>query len=366
MTRHFLGVEKQALYAEARLEAVRAVARLARDTGCAFAVVCGDIFDSNHLDRSVVVRALEAMRDFTVPVYLLPANHDPLNAASVYRSPEFAANRPVHVHVLETNEPVLVADGTVEVVGAPWESKQPLDDLAAHAVAALAPRPPGVQARVLVAHGAVDVLAPDKDDPSLIRLAAAETALASGQIDYIALGDRHSTAQVGATGRVWFAGTPLVTDFRDTGANHALVVELGPAGAAPTVTPHLVGAWSFVSRHFHVDGTATVDAVGEWLDSLPDKHITVVKLSFEGTLSLIEKSQLDDALGHHASLFAALDTWERHTDLRVRRDAADLDELGLTGFAATTLEELQALAEAGGPSGQVAEDALNLLFRLAH
>lgn len=366
MTRHFLGSDAQARYAQARLDAVREMARLAHETGCAFVAVCGDVFDSNHLDRGVVVRMLETLRSFDVPVLLLPGNHDPLNAASVYRSQEFLASKPEHVIVLETSEPVMLADGAVEVVGVPLESKAPVDDIVGRACGELAPREPGSPPRVVVAHGVVDALDPDRDAVGTIRLAGVEQALAANLADYIALGDRHSTTAVGTTGRVWYAGTPLVTDYRDSDPNNVLVVELAAAGALPVVTPHRVGTWTFLRRAFDVNGRSEVDAVAAWLDGVPDKHTAVAKLSFKGTLSLIEKARLDDVLAHHASLFAALETWERHTDLKIRRDDADLDELGLRGFAAATLEELQQLAETGGPQSEVAEDALNLLFRLAH
>jgi len=72
MTRHFLSPDAQARYSEARLEAVRDIAKLARAEGCSFVTVSGDVFESNHLDRQVVVRALDAMAAFDVPVYLLP------------------------------------------------------------------------------------------------------------------------------------------------------------------------------------------------------------------------------------------------------------------------------------------------------
>jgi DNA repair exonuclease SbcCD nuclease subunit len=62
--------------------------------------------------------------DGPVPVFILPGNHDPLNAASVYRSSTFIERKPPQVNVIENTDPIQVVDG-VELVGALWVSKRP-------------------------------------------------------------------------------------------------------------------------------------------------------------------------------------------------------------------------------------------------
>jgi len=361
MTRHFLAGEAQERFSEARLDAIRAVGRLAAEERCDFVVVCGDVFESNQVDRRVVVRALDALQAFSLPVYLLPGNHDPRNAASVFRSPAFTSHCPANVVVLEEEGVREVPGLDVELVAAPWSTKSPLEDLAARACAAL-PRDDRVL-RVLVAHGGVDALAPDPGDPSLIRLAAIEEAVRSGVVQYVALGDRHSTTEVGATGRIWYAGSPLATDYVDTDPNHVLLVDLEPG--AISVSRRRTGSWEFVRRDFDVNHRSDVEAVGDWLSAVADKRSTVVKLSFVGTLNLADKARLDKILEHHADLFAALETWQRHTELVIRPDDDDLAELGLAGFAADALEELRRVAAASGPGAATAQDALSLLYRLA-
>src|SRR5690606_40266422 len=85
---HFLGADAQPRFAAARTAAIRAIGSLAAAEGCAFVVVCGDVFETNQVDRQVVVRALDAMAATPeVTFYLLPGNHDPLDASSVFRSP---------------------------------------------------------------------------------------------------------------------------------------------------------------------------------------------------------------------------------------------------------------------------------------
>ncbi len=62
---------------------------------------------------------------------------------------------------------------------------------------------------------------------------------------------------------------------------------------------------------------------------------------------------------------AALEVWERHTDLAVLPDEEDFANLGLGGFVESTIEELKGLATAESEKGETAQDALALLFRLA-
>lgn len=360
MTRHFLAGEAQGRFAEARLDAVRTIARLASDEHCDFVVACGDVFESNQVDRRVVARALDALAAFGVPVYLLPGNHDPINAASVYRSPAFTAHCPPNVVVLEEAGARRVPGLDVEVVAAPWDSKGPLEDLAAKACTGLAQDDRSL--RVLVAHGTVDAIAPDLNNPNLIRLAALEQAVGSGLVHYVALGDRHSVTEVGSTGRVWYAGSPLATDFGEAEPNHVLLVELEPGSVKVQRCP--IGSWQFLDRRFDVNHHSEADAVEAWLAAVPDKPSTVAKLSFVGTLSLADKAHLDEILEHHSLLFAALEVWDRRTELVVRPDAEDLRDLGLVGFAADALEELGTLAAAPGPEAAIAQDALSLLYRL--
>ena len=52
-------------------------------------LACGDVFESSQIERRTLARALEAIASIPVPVYLLPGNHDPLDAASVYHSAVF-------------------------------------------------------------------------------------------------------------------------------------------------------------------------------------------------------------------------------------------------------------------------------------
>lgn len=163
-------------------------------------MVCGDVFESNDIDRKVLVRALDKMRAAApLAFYLLPGNRNPLNASSIFRSPAFRGPKSDNVTVLDGSEPVQAASG-VELVAAPWPSKRPLTDLVNESCEGLEPID-GL--RVVCGHGAVDSLSPETSRPADISLERLEERIGSGVIHYVALGDRHSTTNVGADGRVW-------------------------------------------------------------------------------------------------------------------------------------------------------------------
>src|SRR5262245_9353197 len=162
MTRHFLNGEAQPRYSAARRAAVAGLGALTAAAGAEFVVVAGDVFEHNQLAPRDVSLSLEAMRAVGVPVYLLPGNHDPLDASSVYTSALFAAECPDNVTVLDRAGVHEVRPG-LQIVAAPWRSKKPTSDLVSGLLDGLAAD--GVT-RIVVGHGGVDIFEPDKDKPS--------------------------------------------------------------------------------------------------------------------------------------------------------------------------------------------------------
>ncbi|MDA2931364.1 DNA repair exonuclease, partial [Acidobacteria bacterium AH-259-O06] len=281
MTRHFLSQGAQERFAQARFDAIRTLGRIGKEESCQFLLVCGDVFESNQVDRKTVSRALGALKEVPIAVYLLPGNHDPLNAASVYRSSTFLEYKPAHVHVIEDTSPIKVGEGT-EIVGVPWLSKRPRHDLVAEATVPLEPAV-GVT-RVCVAHGAVDSISPNPDDPAVISLASAEEALSKGKIHYLALGDRHSLTEIGKHGRIGYAGTPEPTDYDETKPGFALVVEIDEE---KVITKEVrVGTWHFLERErVDLNTQEDIEALRGWLEDLEDKERTIVRLRLVGALS---------------------------------------------------------------------------------
>ncbi|HEY6854854.1 MAG TPA: exonuclease SbcCD subunit D [Mycobacterium sp.] len=368
MTRHFLAGEAQPRYSAARRDAVAGLRALAADMGAEFVVVAGDVFEHNQLAPPVISQSLEAMRAIGIPVYLLPGNHDPLDASSVYTSALFTAECPANVTVLDRPGIHEVRPG-LQIVAAPWRSKAPTTDLVADVLRDLERLPADGVTRVLVAHGGVDVLDPDPTKPSLIRLAGLEDALARGAVHYVALGDKHSVTEVGSSGRVWYSGSLEVTNYDDVEPDpgHVLVVDLDetdPQRPVCVETPQ-VGCWRFGTLRRAVDNSRDIADLDLNLDLMADKDRTVLRLALIGSLTVTDRAALDACMDKYSRLFASLRVWDSHSDLAVIPADGEFTDLGIGGFAAAAVEELVATARTGdSETAGDAQAALALLLRL--
>ena len=365
MTRRWLGSEAQPRYSAARRDVIAGLGALTADVGAEFIVVAGDVFEDNQLAPQVISQSLEAMRSIGIPVYLLPGNHDPLDASSVYTSALFAAECPANVTVLDRPGVHEVRPG-LQIVAAPWRSKRPTTDLVADVLDGL---PADGVTRVLVAHGGVDVLDPDPTKPSLIRLANVQDALARGAVHYVALGDKHSLTEVGNSGRVWYSGSPEVTNYDDVehDPGHVLVVDIDETDPQRPVTvdARKVGRWRFSTLNRQVDNSRDVADLDLNLDLMPDKDRTVLRLALIGSLTVTDRADLDACLDKYSRLFASLRVWESHSDLAVMPADGEFTDLGIGGFAAAAVEELvQAARDGDADTAGDAQAALALLLRL--
>jgi DNA repair exonuclease SbcCD nuclease subunit len=356
MMRRFLGPDGQARWAQARLDAVMRTGQVAAETGAAFVVVTGDVFEHNQVERQTILRACEALKRIEVPVVLLPGNHDALEPGSLWTSPQWLAHAPEHVVVVTDTLPIEIVPG-VEIVGAPWRSRRPVSDPAAPGYAELAPAPEGTT-RILLAHGQLTSLSGGMSDVPTIDQAGLEAAVADGRLHYVGLGDRHSMTEV--TDRIWFSGTQEVTAPEETHPGNVLAVTLGPGSVE--VKPVRVGAWFMVEHHAELDDEESLKALEDWFAEMPEKERTYVRLAAHGSLTLPLLSRLEAMVDAQGEVFASVERWAKFWTVRPAPDAGDLDALQLSGPARAAMEELrQALA--GGDEGAGA--ALTLMHRLA-
>ena len=104
-----------------------------------------------------------------------------------------------------------------------------------------------------------------------------------------------------------------------------------------------------------------LDSVDEWLSGMRPKERTVIRTSVAGRVTLQQRARLSDLIADHRDPLAFLGV--DYQALVTSADAADIEALGVSGFARKAVQDLGELADEGD-NAQVARDALVLLQRL--
>lgn len=196
----------------AGLRVVLAAARRARAD---VVILAGDTFENNRLSEGLLERAATLLADAGMPVVILPGNHDPAIADSVFHR---AIAAPDNVRVLGVTDDAVVAfpDLALEIWG---NAHRDYGDSAPLAQ----PRPRAQFWQIAVAHGHY---VPAADRSTKLRpgwLIGDDEVVATGA-DYVALGHWNRFVRVGGDAiEAYYSGSP---DFAGT----VNLVTLSPDG----------------------------------------------------------------------------------------------------------------------------------------
>jgi DNA repair exonuclease SbcCD nuclease subunit len=338
-----------------RLKTVQHIAELATERRVDTVLVAGDVFETNTVSNETIHGLLQAMEPFSGPWVLLPGNHDPALAESVWSRIEYLG-RPANVHIALTGDPILLADGRLAVMPAPLLRKHEPEDVTS--MWDEINTPPGV-IRVGLGHGSVENRLPGRGEaPNPI----AENREESARLDYLALGDWHGTVQV--SGRTWYSGTPEPDRFKANDSGNVLLVAIEQAGKLPKVSPLRAAYYSWDDLEFSLSSAADADALDATLTELGapfDRHVVSLRLS--GSLDLSARRQLELLLSRWQARFASLQ--EDVSALFARPTDADLDRIDTGGFVRSAVDRLRTiqndLADLNQP---YAAEALQLLYQI--
>ncbi len=289
---------------EYRLEAVRALGRLAAQEGAELVLVAGDLFDSATPDQATVVAFCGAVGQIGVPVVAIPGNHDHGGAGCVWRQAFYqreAAKLAPNLRVLLEPTPVVLA--SVVVFPCPLVRKQGAEDPTAW----LRSLPeemrsvlPTDRPWVVLAHGSVQGFssAGDQDGEGGVS-DTIDLGRLPGDFDYVALGDWHGVKAVSP--RAWYAGAleqdrfPKGADYR---AGWALRVELPGHGQPPMVQERRVGRVRWHRREFTFSEAAGVSELAAELDRLLERRVDedALELALRGLLGLDDAVALGEVL----------------------------------------------------------------------
>ncbi|MDZ4814754.1 MAG: DNA repair exonuclease [Verrucomicrobiota bacterium] len=341
-----------------RIETIATIAEIAEKQKVDFVLLAGDLFDDHSVSKEVIAHSCQAMARITCPVYIIPGNHDYAGSEhSVYRGKKWLESKPPHVHVYETTDPVMIADGQVVLYPCPLRQRRVLIDPTYHlpetlvdpAICVVGP------IRIALAHGSVIGFGSEDEgtSPNLIN----RDVVLKANLDYLALGDWHGTLQVGE--KVWYSGTPETDRFKENDSGNVLLVAIEKHGATPVVEKVRTSGLKWLFHSVSLRTPEDVTALGLWFSGLDKPDRTLIKLKVNGVLNLFESKRTNECV-------------ERMRDTLVHlRDTVEL-------FLEPTLEELQSIADGGfmkvavdklcekmaggGTDGETARMALNLLY----
>jgi DNA repair exonuclease SbcCD nuclease subunit len=250
-------------------------------------LISGDLFDSNRPGQPTVDHVVNRLRDVSIPVCILPGNHDAFDSNSIYRRTVFPPNVTIFTDRLKLKVfpelDLAVYGNAVLGVGrdvAPMANLRPSEE---------------VQWHIAMAHGnVVSGLVKDPDRPIL------ESDIASCGMDYVALGDWHGFGDYSqGKVRAFYSGSPEPMAFDQRESGYVAGVSLGKEGVK--VEKIRVGKVQARQLQFDVSGMTEADLQALVLDESTAE--TMLEVTLKGLNSLgtvIDPTRMEEGLAPQA------------------------------------------------------------------
>jgi len=177
------------------------VLEAARRVAADLVLLAGDTFDSHRQPAELVARVGEMIAAASMPVVILPGNHDPVIPEAVYRQMLSSAADNLHIIGLTHNEAVNFAELDLEVWGRAHRGYGDMDPFKRI-------RARRTRWQIAMAHGHY---APEPDRSTRLRPSwlIGDAELAATQSDYVALGHWNRAVDVGnACVLAHYSGSP--------------------------------------------------------------------------------------------------------------------------------------------------------------
>ncbi len=340
---------------ERRQEALDELARVAEERAVDFVVIAGDFFDANTLGDDVVTQTCARLKGFSVPVLILPGNHDFAGGPGcVFKRDTFLRNQPEQVTVLDTTEPHVLLDGRVAVLPAPITRKDQVGDPTAHVTSQFGRDVAPDAVRIGLAHGGV-VDFSGEGTLSRIDPDRAERA----ELDYLALGDWHGCKQINR--RTWYSGTPEPDSFQQNDQGHVLCVEIARQGAMPSVDKVATSKTDWLKYEDEITTEQDIDALQRWFAEFDRPLDTLVRLELSGTLTFEQIDRLEQTIADLENTILHLR--RRGEGIQPKASADEIDSIATDGYLRTAVERLRAQSEVPTEEGAIAKQALQQLYR---
>lgn len=320
---------------EARFDVIKTIACLANQYKADAILVAGDVFDANEVSDTTIRKTLNAMQEYKGPWVLLPGNHDPALAESVWTRIKNLPEKTDNIILALEPEPISVADDKLLILPAPLKLRHEYKDLTEWYDTFQAP---STAFKVGLAHGSIEGFLPESAEiHNMISYQRTEKA----ELDYLALGDWHGQMKVST--KAWYAGTPEQDRFQDNEPGKALLVTLNKNDHVPRVESLDTGKYQWHKIQFAIFTANDIEALNDDFSKFQSAKNQVISLSLDGNLSLENRQKLEQLLDSWKAKFAMLEIDD--TNLKLSPSEQDLQDFQSAGFLSNTLEKLLAIKE---------------------
>lgn len=351
-----------------RLHAVQRLAGLVKESGAAFVLVAGDLFDSPQVTKHTVSAACAAIGAIGVPVLVIPGNHDHGGAGSIWEQDFFKREREdlaPNLQVLLSPEPIIA--GGVIIFPAPLlrrhEPGDPTAWIRAHGEDS---ELPGDLPRIVLAHGTVQgfgTMVDEEDDASGVANWINLSRIPEAVIDYVALGDWHGTKQVGP--KAWYSGAPEIDRFpKGEGNDPGNVLRVTVSrGGSPQVEVIRTTRFSWKATECQFADDDGVDRLAAWLDEAigirGDEHL--LSLGLSGSLGISAAGRLERLLESWEARLIRMKLDHRVTVAPSEEEIIELTRRADDPLIATVASQLVAQCAGGDEEAAIARLALREL-----
>ena len=293
--------ERRSRLQRARVEAVERLLETANAQNVDVVLVAGDLFDSNTIDTALAMEVLELIGTLSIPVVVIPGNHDHGGAGGIWRRSDVQQElrqRATNLHLLLEATPVQIAG--ITLLPCPLrrqhESVSPgawLDTLDWDSLDSKLPR-------VVLAHGSIQGFGARDYDRSTEAGAnqLRPNSWDHNAYDYLALGDWHALKEVPPKG--WYPGTPEPDRFPSQANDQrgqVLLVDV-KRGQPATVEPISTAKFRWHNERVQLRTSHDLEQLQERIVSLTGRRVSkdLLRLELDGQLGLEAHQQLQHLL----------------------------------------------------------------------
>ncbi len=318
---------------DAQFSALEKTIKRAASVKAACVIISGDLFDTRDPAPGLLSRAFDVLNTTTVPVFILPGNHDYLGIGSYYGKHDLELNPHIGFLANIAASPITLNGSDCRIYFRPLAANigclSPLEGLAVVDKEKL---------NIGVIHGSPQWLGLDVSDQFPI---ARQDIIDSG-LDYIAAGHWHRPlTEKTSAGTIAWPGIPQPLSFGDFDQGTILQVEL-EKGRRPVLESIQMGGFRFETITAEINHPNDIQRVLEE-NAGPDK---IVKTVFTFSDTYTEQHRTDDIFNSYTERYAYLMTEsnrEKKSRIAVAPPSGTVDH---TRLLAVFEEEITYLEEA--------------------